>query len=142
MKKNPKGKRREAEVAAEWYAHSELNCVETRRTTRTQFHKVDFFCCDIIGKRADGSHVYLQVTAGGNSAVTDRRRKLEEIPWHRTDTIQLLQLVQTDNPGKGSRKLWFFRVHIYSMLGNERYWITGNDAVSIPKGWFKKWSDI
>lgn len=137
MKKNPKNKRREAECAAEWYAHEIMNCVETRKAVKTQWQKIDFFGSDVVGKRANGAHTYLQVTAGGNSAVTGRRRKLEKIPWHVTDTVQLLQLVQTDNPGKGSRKLWFFRVHEYE-YGE---WLTNEEAISVPREWFKKWKE-
>jgi hypothetical protein len=146
MKKNPVGKRREAEVASEHYCREVMDCIATRRMIKNKWHKVDFFSCDVVGKRADGSHVYIQVTAGQTPKVLERKKKLENEVWHTSDTVQILQLVQTDNPGKGSRKLWFFRVYEYQLSGdvyeatNEfRYWKTYVDGIPVPKEWFKKW---
>ena len=144
MKVNPKGKRREAEVAGEHYCREIMDCVTTRRAIRTQWQKVDFFSCDIVGKRADGSHVYIQVTAGQTPKVLERKKKLEKEVWHPSDTVQILQLVQTDNPGKGTRKLWFFRVYEYLFYREAdafRYWKTYVDAILVPKEWFKKWKE-
>ncbi len=146
MKKNPKGKRREAEVASEHYCYEIMDCVTTRRAIRTQWQKVDFFSCDVVGKRADGSHVYIQVTAGQTPKVLERKKKLEKEIWHTSDTVQILQLIQTDNPGKGARKLWFFRVHEYQWIVNtagrytfnDRIWKTYVDAILVPREWFKK----
>lgn len=135
MTKNAKAMRSAAERAAVWYAHIVHGCIITRRAVRTQFQSVDMFAADIVGKHQDGSHVYLQVTAGQSSAVTARRRKLEKIPWHESDTVELLQLVQTENPANARRKLWFFRVHVY----NEAGWSTKEEALAIPKEWFKSY---
>ncbi len=143
MRKNPKGKRREAEVASEHYCREVMECVTTRRAIKTQWQKVDFFSCDIVGKRADGSHVYIQVTAGQTPKVLERKKKLEKEIWHTSDTVQILQLVQTDNPGKGARILWFFRVYeYYPNFINPDGWTTQADAVPVPKEWFKKWKEI
>ncbi len=143
MKKNPKSKRTDAERACEHYCYEIMDCVTTRRAIKTQWQKVDFLSCDVVGKRADGYHVYIQLTAGQTPKVLERKKKLEKEVWHTYDTVQILQLVQTDNPGgKGSRKLWFFRVHQYYQFaeGNgESYWKTYVDAISVPKEWFKKW---
>ena len=136
-KKNPKSKRGDAERATVWYARKILKCVYTRRAVRTQWQTVDFFGSDIVGKRSDGSHVYIQTTAGQDSAVTARRRKLEKIPWHESDTVQLVQLRQTEDPANARRKLWFFRVHIYE----DGVWSTSEDAVVIPREWFKAWKE-
>ena len=136
-KANAASKRPEAERAAEWYAIKELECVVTRRALRTKFAKVDFFASDVLAKRVDGSHVYIQVTAGQASAVTARRRKLEKIPWHESDTVQLLQLVQTEDPANSRKKLWFFRVHKYEQERGE--WWTEMEAVPVPRHWFKAW---
>jgi hypothetical protein len=142
MKKNPKTKRREAEVAAEHYAHEVMGCIRTVRAVRTQWQKIDLYSCDVVGKRTDGSHVYIQVTAGGNEAVSNRRRKLEKEVWHGSDTVQLLQLVSTENPGKGAKRLWFFRVHEYllNVPRLDRYWHTQANAVEVSRDWFKKWN--
>lgn len=142
MKKNAKNKRSDAERATEHYAHEIMDCIRTVRSVRTQWQKQDMFSCDVLGKRADGTLVALQVTAGQSQAVTERRRKIEGEIWHLLDKVQILQLVQTDNPGKGARKLWFFRVHVYSVLGRGRYWKTLPDAVPVPKEWFRKWKDM
>ncbi len=87
--------------------------------------------------------MYLQVTAGSTDKVRDRMRKLEMIPWHESDTVQIIRLVQTDNPGTGSRQLWFFRVHEWKLVPvsniNEMYWLTHEKAVPVPTRWFKAW---
>jgi len=137
MKKNARTKRNEAEKAAVWYALEIHKCVLTRRAVRTMWQSVDFFGADVVGKKKDGSHVYIQATAGQHSAVTSRRRKLENIPWHKTDTIELLQLVQTEDPVNARRKLWFFRIHCF-----DGDWTTKNEAVPIPKYWFKAWKEL
>ncbi len=101
------------------------------------------FSCDVLGKRKDGSLVALQVTAGQAPKVLERKKKLEKETWHTSDTVQILQLVQTDNPGgKGSRKLWFFRVfeYCYRESGHPD-WFPYREAVPIPKEWFKKWKE-
>ena len=134
MNKNPKTKRADAERAAEWYAHEVMECEITRRACRTKWQSVDMFCADVVGKRSDGSHVYIQATAGQSEAVRTRRRKLENIPWHFTDTVLLLQLVHTIDPGNARRKLWWFRVHRLDTY-NIVWWIDGYSPV--PKTWFK-----
>lgn len=141
MAKNPVSKRGDAERASEWYAIEKHLCVLTRRSIRTRFNKVDFFCCDTVGKKQDGTHVYIQVTAGNNTQVTKRRRKLESVPWHETDTVELLQLIQTPDPANARRKHWFFRVHVYYLerVKGFRQWITLEKAVQIPKYWFRSW---
>lgn len=146
MKTNSKAKRGDGERAAEHYAVHIKSCVITRRAIRTQFQSVDFFASDVVGKMADGSHVYIQATAGQAAAVSTRRRKLEAIPWHPSDTVELVQLVQTPDPANARRTLWFFRVHRYYPVFDEkqnryalvRRWETLETAVPVPKEWFKK----
>jgi len=144
LKKNAKTKRSEAEKAGEHYCREKLGCILTRRPVRTQWQSIDFFAADIVGKRNDGSHVYVQVTAGQSSAVSERRKKLERIPWHTTDTVQLVQLVQTPDPANARRTKYYFRVHEYLLggeskkdSGNGRGWITHEVAIDVPKEWFK-----
>lgn len=139
--KNAKTKRAEAEKAAVWYAREVVGCVLTRRAVRAQFQSVDFFAADIVGKMPDGSHVYIQATAGQRQAVTSRRRKLEAVPWHPTDLVRLVQLVQTEDPANARRKKWFFRVHEYVWNGRDRTWVTHDEAVSVPRAWFKAWKE-
>ena len=136
-KTNAKNKRGDAERATEWYAHKELGCIITRRAIRTKFHKVDFFAADVVGKMADGSHVYIQTTAGQHSAVTSRRRKLEKIPWHSSDLVLLLQLIQTEDPANARKKLWFFRVHRLQRYLDDFLWLTDEKAIEIPREWFR-----
>lgn len=141
-KPNAKTKRADAERACEWYAREILGCVQTRRAVRTKWQKVDFFGADVMGKCENGSTVYIQATAGQDAAVSTRRRKLEIIPWHYTETVEVVRLIQTIDPANARRKLWFFRVHVYSIaLGgyNNRGWITQSAAIPIPPHWFKKW---
>jgi hypothetical protein len=140
MKKNAKSKRLAAERAAVHYAYDVCGCVHHAAAIRTQWQRQDIFAADVVGKRRDGSHVYLQVTAGQAAAVTARRRKLEAISWHDSDAVYLLQLVQTEDPACGKRTLWFFRVHAYVNFGhgaNERRWTTWEAACPVPAEWFK-----
>lgn len=131
--KNARKKRAEAERAAQWVAHEIYGCVVSRRAVRTQWQSVDFFAADVVGKKADGTHIYIQATAGRHAAVTARRRKLEKIPWHKTDTVIILQLIQTIDPANARKKLWFFRVHRLSC----GVWNTYENAIPIPQKWFK-----
>lgn len=140
IEKNPKTKRAEAERASEWYAIHFHKCVVTRRATRSRFQKIDFFGCDTMGKKKDGTMVFIQVTAGNNTQVTKRRRKLEAIPWQDTDRVELLQLIQTINPANARRKKWYFRIHCYRRAAaGYREWVTEVQAYSIPKLWFKSY---
>lgn len=139
-KKNAKSRRADAERAAENYVHETLNCVVSCRAVRTQWQSQDMFASDVIGKRKDGSCVYIQATAGQYSAVTARRRKLEKIPWMDSDVVQVVQLIQTENPANARKKDWWFRVHIYLLYvggGHERRWHTLDKAIAVPKEWFK-----
>lgn len=138
MKNNAKSKRPEAERACEWYAREVCGCVITRRAVRTQFQSVDFFAADCVGKRADGSHVYIQATAGQTEAVRTRRRKLDVIPWHPSDVVLLLQLVQTEDPANARRKKFFFREHVRDEIGT---WSVLPEAFPVPKEWFKAWKE-
>lgn len=149
LKQNAKKKRGEAERAGEHYCLEKKDCIITRRAIRTQFQSVDFFASDIVGKRSDGSHVYVQVTAGQSTAVSARRKKLEQYPWHQTDTVELLQLVQTPDPANARRTKYFFRVHEYRLLPGKgsggfgtdnksaRRWTTADIAIDVPDAWFK-----
>lgn len=137
-KKNAAKLRGDCERACEWYVHEVLNCVVSCRAVRTQWQRQDMFASDVIGKKADGSCVYVQATAGQYSAVTARRRKLEKIPWCETDIVQVVQLVQTEDPANSRRKLFFFRVHEYGLAGYyPREWKTHETAIPIPREWFK-----
>ena len=140
-------RRQDAERAAEHWLRNVLDCIVTRRAVRTQWHKVDFFAADVVGKSASGAHCYAQATAGSYSAVTSRRRKLEKIPWHPYDSVFVLQLIEQQHPAKGRWKQWFFRVHEYepdiedSADLTVRRWRTWDAATEIPKAWFKAWKD-
>ncbi len=134
----PKAYRRLAEVAGVHYAHKIMNCLKCVRATQSQYQKVDLWASDIVGKRRDGSHVYIQVTSGQSSAVTTRKKKLEAVTyWHYTDTILLLQLYWEPNPEKRG-KLWYFKVWEYVVPNRYVYrtWMHMSDHV-VPKEWFK-----
>lgn len=135
-KKNAKSKRGDAERAVEWFVRDYLGCIDSVRAVRTQWQRQDLFGCDCVGKFKDGSKAWVQVTAGGHSAVTSRRRKLETV-WHDSDAVYVAQLVQTEDPANARRKLWFFRIHEYGFVSRpDRSWETWNDAILVPKQWF------
>lgn len=86
--------------------------------------------------------VYAQTTAGRNEAVRQRRRKLDIIPWHGSDTVLLLQLTQTPDPANQRRKLWFFRVHRYKIRPfGESEWVVDEHAFPVPREWFKAYKN-
>jgi hypothetical protein len=151
MKKNSAVKRGDCERAAVHYSVEHHSCTTVRKAIRTQFQSVDFFAADVVGKKDDGSHVYIQATAGQASAVSTRRKKLEKVPWHFSDTVELVQLVQTQNPANARQTLWFFRVHEYRLVSTPtptcedfivtREWRTLPDAIPVPKEWFKAYKE-
>lgn len=127
-----------AERAAEWWAR-EQGCVLTRRALRTKFAKVDFFASDIMGKRADGSMVFIQVTAAvGSGNVTARRRKLEAVPWAQTDSVFLLHFRREPDPANRRKLKYYFRVHEYGNAG----WLVWDEAVDVPQEWFKPVKEV
>jgi hypothetical protein len=144
-KKVAASKRPQAERAAEWACAELFNCIYTRRALRTKFAKVDFFGCDIIGVRKDGSRVWVQVTAGQTAAVLVRRKKLEVYPWHPTDRVFVWQLVERDDIANPRKKEWFFRVWEYGWEGwmwrcgepKKWVWWGGHAPIPIKPEWFK-----
>ena len=116
-----------AEVAAQHYCHVVLDCTITRRAIRTRFQKVDLFGCDVMGRREDGSCVWIQVTAGKSCNVAQRRRKLEAIPWNVFDDVRLLEF-RRDGSSYG------FRVH---QLFNNKVWTVRDMLEPVPRSWFK-----
>ena len=105
----PKSMRPKSERAAENIAREIYGCVMTRRAIQTKWQKVDFWGSDVVGKTEDGSHVYIQVTTGGDESIRRRKRKLEEVIWHQSDTVYLLVLREKES--KGRRKKWRFLVY-------------------------------
>ncbi len=131
-RKIPKNIDKLAELAAENYAHDIMGCIRTVKAVMTQWQRQDMFSCDVLGKRADGSLVALQVTASEfHQAVDSRKRKIEKEFWHISDTVQILQMVQAE-------KVWRFKVYEYCHKLQVKAWLTGNDFIPIPKHWFKK----
>ena len=124
-----------AEQAAVWYACERLSCVVYRRAVRSQWQSVDMFACDIVGKQVTGRHVYLQVTAGKSQAVTKRRRKIEAIPWHESDIVQILQFRQKVNAHDRRKRVSSFRVHDFRLSDGGREWAPGEVLVAIPERW-------
>lgn len=115
-----------------------MACVITRRARRTKFAAVDFFASDVMGKRADGSMVFVQATAGQDSAVTARRRKLEAIPWAPHDRVFVLQLRGSQDPANRRRLVYHFRVMEYTRKqGWIRGWHTWRKAHEVQREWFK-----
>jgi len=131
--------RRQAEVAAEWYLREILHCVHVRRAVRSKWHKVDFFGADLVGKVDSGAHVYAQVTTGGSSCVSVRRKELAGFPWHESDIVLLLNLVATESPAKGRRKEYWFRFEEFELTGAGRKWQDWESVVPVPPEWFHRW---
>ena len=124
-----------AERAAEHYAIQSLDCVRTLRAVRTRFARQDLFASDVLGKRADGTLVAIQVTTGKASAVSDRKRRLEAVPWHQSDIVLLLQMHKEKLNGRSIRH--FFRVLEYCVGSDgRRKWFPLYE-VEVPRTWFR-----
>lgn len=133
-----KSKRPQAERAAEWVLRKHWGCVVTRRAVQTKWQKVDFFGADVVGKRKNGTYVYAQVTVGKVEAVRVRRRKIEQIPWSKSDSVFLLQLVERADPVNARRKQWFFRIHF---LRHKGVWMAVESVIPVENKWFKAWKE-
>ena len=126
---------REAEVAGEHLLRAHFACVLTRRAIRTKFAAIDFFACDVMGRRADGSMIWLQVTtAKGTGTVAVKRRKLEAIPWNAFERV-LLGVFHTDRTTRPH--LLTVRVHELRHQEPERDWSILLEDQPFPRAWLK-----
>ena len=132
MTASTKRDRARAEIAAEHFARS-LGAVATVRAVRTQWQRQDLFGADVLGKDKAGRLIAIQATAGQDSAVTARRRKLEAYPWMSTDLVLVAQLRSYPDPASRRRLLYAFRVHEW----NRTTWEVWGDAEPVPRSWFK-----
>ena len=123
--------RRFAEVAAQWLAVKVYGCTYIRKAIRSQFQSVDFFGSDIMGMREDGTKVFIQATAGQDSAISTRRKKLEKYTWHDTDTISLAAL-RKEKEGRSYR--YYYKIQFYV----KGVW-TVAENIEVPREWFKKY---
>lgn len=125
-----------AERAAEHFAVKVLGCVKTVRAIQTQFQRQDLFASDVVGKKETGEHVYLQVTTGQYEAIRQRRKKLEKIPWHSTDTVAVLQLRKYSI---GAKLTYAFHIYEYCFVPdlNTHVWREGANDQIVDKSWFK-----
>ena len=138
MQKNAKSKRKDAEKAAVWFVYEHMDVVVHAKSIQTKWQRVDFFGSDVMGKKINGQTVYIQVTAGQDSAINARKRKLEAIPWDSRDIVLLLQLKQRQDLVNERKKQWFFKVWQYRVnITGERLWEAWEKPVEIPKKWFK-----
>lgn len=126
----PKAYRKKAELAAEHFAIEVLECTKTRKAIHARFNPIDFFSCDVMGVRKDGSKIYIQVTAGGKSAVYERLLKVKSEVWHPSEEVYLLELDRSVYKPFA----YFFRIRRYENLK----WRTDYELKEVPKSWFKK----
>ena len=122
---------RKAEVALEWWLRERQGCVVVERAKRGKFFRQDLFGGDAVGKDKEGRWYVGQVTTGGNSALSNRRRKLESIPWGPEDSVYLLQL-KVDKAKRKHR--YYFRIQ--GLLGGE--WSKWREE-EVPREWFAAW---
>lgn len=133
-----KTKRSDAERAGEHYLYRICGCdpSQIRRAVRTKWQSVDLWACDVMGRTDLGLCFYAQVTAGQTEAVRTRRRKLEKISWNEYDTVFVLQMVSQPNPANARKTDFYFRIHHYRHLAKK--WSVMDEAILIPREWFKK----
>ena len=94
----------------------------------------DVFGCDVIGKRGTlhtKTNIWVQVTISDN--ITQKKKKLEEVPWGHCDLALIVQLRESKDPANRRRKIFHFRV---SELSGDRWWVR-EDAIAVPREWFK-----
>lgn len=145
IKTNTKADRMNAERSAEHFAIQNLQCIATVRAIRTQWQRQDLFGADVLGLRADGSMVALQATAGQDSAVTARRRKLEKYPWPDDALVAVVQLRRQEDPANRRKIKYFFRIlelarskGPFGRRDKESWsWTVWPKAIEIPRAWFK-----
>ena len=130
-----KALQRQAEVAAGHFMKARLGCCAIRRAVRTQWQKVDFFGADLVGVLSTGAKIYVQVTTGSHSAMSARRAKLGDFPWHPSETVLLLNLVATVSPAKGRKTEYWFRVE--ELARPQMVWNDWPEPIPVPRGWFK-----
>lgn len=118
-----------AERAAEHFAVKVLGCVKTVRAIQTQFQRQDMFGSDVIGKLADGTCRYIQVTTGGKSAVQQRKQKMLLYPWQKSDKVYVIQMQ------KFKEKKVYYKFEVNELRqGFWEKWIT---RAEVDKSWFK-----
>ena len=132
-----KSRRMDCERASQHFAHEIMDCINSVRAVRTMYQRQDLFGCDTVGKRIDGSHVYIQATAGQDQAVTARKRKLEKYPWHKSDIVLIVQLKSQQDPENKRRKLWSFKVWELIEVGTGMQWEKWDKQVYFKSGWFR-----
>ena len=137
---NAKNKRKDAEKAVVWMAYEMFNAIEYVKSIQTKWQRVDIFSADVASKDKDGKVTYIQVTAGQDSAISVRKKKLEKIPWHYSERVLLVQLKQRQEVINARRKEWFFKVWEFMPdVGGHRNWELWTDPVNIPRKWFKSY---
>lgn len=124
-------KRKDAERAVEHALVEVYGCTHTWRARSAMYGSVDLFGCDAVGKLSDGTHVWVQVTAGQANAVSQRKLKITRYPWGLSDRVFVWQLAFKK---EGRRKVWFFRTHELDTM--TYVWTTG-PAIAIKPEWFK-----
>ena len=126
----PKSKRSEAERAIRWWL-IEAGCTHLQPAVRTQWNSTDLFGADCIGRTEEGVIYYIQVTAGGNDKVRQRKRKMDAIKWNPFEHAAVFQLVEMEKEGRkqryGFREWWYMRDH----------WDKKEPDAPIPDHWWK-----
>ena len=138
-RKIAKSHRNEAENAAVWLAYEKLKAVKHVKAIRSQWQRIDIFASDVIMKEKNGRVTYIQVTTGQNSAVNTRKKKMEDIPWTKDETVLLIQMKERKDPINERRKEFIFKIWEYKLNNNKRNWKVWPEAIIIPREWFKSY---
>ena len=119
-----------AENVAMWYAVKVEKCIHipempVYKALRSRFHRQDFWGADVMGMRKNGSKVWIQVTTGGSSAVSARKKRLMHL-WGQDDTVLMMQI--SGRHGKYFMTVW---------RKEGREWKTLREKERIPNEWFR-----
>ena len=134
-------RQKQAERAAEHYLRKRCGCVATVRAMTTRFARQDLFASDVLGKDSAGRLIAAQVTCGDRTAVRPRRRKMEAVPWSKSDMVLLLEFREEKI---GPRKWFWFRVHEYDRRQDDGgpIWNILRERENVPQEWFRAYREI
>lgn len=103
---------------------------------RTRFQRQDIFGADVVGRHSLGV-IYAQVTTGGSSAVSARKKKLKTINWfHEFEEVLMLQVLTKK---VGRKNVSEFRIW---ELDPVQGWLEWDELVAIPSEWKKPFRKV
>jgi len=90
----------------------------------------DVHDCDLVAIHPTRRNRWVQVTAGSYSDASERKRKLEALPWNLAhNEVEVWRLDWEQDPSNKRRKMWYFAV--YRLEDGWKY--TKDDRLPVPE---------